>query len=85
MIRAAHRDILAFRRTPLPWSTRGAEDAATSNLHLEPDMNTRLAARTTSFALALLLTLGTLGAIDHLAAREPMSAQWASAVAPVRG
>lgn len=48
-------------------------------------MNTRLAARTTSFALALLLTLGALGMIDHLAAREPMSAQWASAVAPVRG
>lgn len=48
-------------------------------------MNTHLAARATSFALALLLTLGTLGAIDHLAAREPMSAQWASAVAPVRG
>ena len=38
-----------------------------------------------AFALALLVTLGTLGAIDHLAAREPMSAQWACAVAPARG
>ncbi|MFO1327392.1 MAG: hypothetical protein U1F56_08535 [Rubrivivax sp.] len=48
-------------------------------------MNTRLTDRAAALALALLLTLGTLGAIDHLAAREPASAQWACAVAPARG
>lgn len=48
-------------------------------------MNTRPLDRAASLALALLLTLGTLGAIDHLAAREPVSAQWACAVAPGRG
>jgi hypothetical protein len=45
-------------------------------------MKTRPIEHAAAFALSLLITLGTLGAIDHLAAREPASAQWASAVAP---
>lgn len=48
-------------------------------------MKTRPTERLAALALALLLTLGTLGAVDRLAAREPASAQWACAVAPSRG
>ena len=48
-------------------------------------MNTRPIDRAAALALSLLLTLGTLGAIDHLAAREPAAAQWACSVAPAKG
>lgn len=48
-------------------------------------MKTRLVDQTAALALALLVTLGTLVAIDHLAQREPLAAQWACAVAPSRG
>ena len=37
-------------------------------------------ARIVSFTLALLVTAGTLGAIDHLAGQEESSPQWAAAV-----
>lgn len=50
-------------------------------------MTTRLADRAAALSLALLLTLGTLGLIDHLALPEPAAAAGtlACAVAPVRG
>ena len=44
-------------------------------------MKTRPIDQAAALALALLLTLGTLGAIDRLAAREPAPALWACAVA----
>lgn len=47
-------------------------------------MNIRLIDRAAALALSLLLTAGTLGAIDHLAAREQASAVWASAVCSPR-
>lgn len=47
-------------------------------------MNTRPAHRAAALALALLLTLGLLGAIDHLAGREPVSPLWAQAVTAPR-
>jgi hypothetical protein len=42
-------------------------------------------ARTVSFALALLLTLGMLGGIDRLASLADASPQWAAAVMAPRG
>lgn len=46
-------------------------------------MKISLQARLASFALALVLTLGTLGGIDGLAGAADMSAQWAAAfIAP---
>lgn len=41
--------------------------------------------RATSFVLALVLTLGLFGGIDHLAGREDASALWAAAVMAPRG
>lgn len=49
-------------------------------------MTTRLADRAAAFSLALLLTLGTLGLINHLALPDPAAAgPLACAVAPVQG
>ena len=48
-------------------------------------MKTRLLERATATVLAVIVTLGLFGGIDHLAGREPVSAQWASAVTAPRG
>lgn len=48
-------------------------------------MKSRPIEQAAALTLALLLTLGTLGAIDHLAVREAAAAQWACGVAPARG
>lgn len=48
-------------------------------------MYTRPIDRAAALALALLLTLGTLGAIDHLAAQEPAAARLACSAPSARG
>lgn len=62
-----------------------ADTAGTSQPKPETRTTPHLTDRAAAFALALMLTLGAAGAIDHLAAREPASALWAAAVVPVRG
>jgi hypothetical protein len=53
---------------------------------LENDMTERLIARTASLALALVVTLGMLGGIDHLATPEIAErGQWAQQDANPRG
>lgn len=48
-------------------------------------MNIRPIQQVAALALSLLVTLGTLGLVDHLASSEPASAQWAGAVTAPRG
>lgn len=62
-----------------------ADTAGTSQPKPESLMTPRPIDRAAAFALALMITLGTAGAIDHLAVREPASALWAAAVVPARG
>jgi hypothetical protein len=46
---------------------------------------TRLHERVAALTLAMLLTLGMLGGIDHLAGLEEASPRWAAAVTAPRG
>ena len=48
-------------------------------------MNARFLDRAVSLALAVAVTLGMLVGVDHLAAREQASTQWAAALTCPRG
>ena len=48
-------------------------------------MKIRLIQRTVSFTMAVVITLGLFGGIDHLAGVEGVSGVWAAAVTAPRG
>lgn len=52
---------------------------------MEPEMKIRLFERAVSLALAAVINLGMLGAIEYLAGQQDVSLQWAAAVMAKRG